>query len=134
MDNKQIVTKCYEDFKNGNFEDFFAAFDENVDWKTQEINGTIFDGKRKGRESVCEFFDLVSEHQDFLSFEPKEFISENNKVVVVGHGIIGIKATERKLETDWVHIFTLNDGKVTDFLELFDTAAMKRAYQASASA
>ena len=57
-------------------------------------------------------------------------------VVVIGTGLIGasfglaLRKNGRKVASEWVHIFTIRDGKVAHFREFLDTAPVARAYQA----
>lgn len=134
MDNTQLVKDAYEQFGSGNIDGLIDHFAEDINWKIPEVNGSPFNAETNGRENVREFFGKLGETEEFTTFEPKEFITEGNKVVVLGSSNGNIKTTGRNFKTDWVHIFTLEDGKINSFLEFFDTAAMERAYQKSATA
>jgi uncharacterized protein len=46
---------------------------------------------------------------------------------VFGHYAATIRKTGRKAASDWVHIFTVRNGKVAAFLEFTDTAEFARA-------
>ena len=61
-------------------------------------------------------------------------IAQGDKVVVLGRSEAKVKSTGRMAATDWVHVFTVRDQKVTNFTELFDSAAVTRAYQKAATA
>lgn len=72
---------------------------------------------------------------DIQRFEPKEFIAQGERVVVLGQEEIRIKATGKTLENDWAHVFTLRNGTVTHFQEYIDLStvvAELRAAQARA--
>ena len=71
---------------------------------------------------------------DIAFFEPAEFIAQGDKVVVLGSSKATVKSTSRSYETDWVHVFTVKDGKVTNFAEFFDTAAATKAFQKATAA
>jgi ketosteroid isomerase-like protein len=98
------------------------------------VNGSPFTSEIHGQDNVRDFFHLLAETEKFTKFEPREFITEGSKVVVLGRSAGSVATTGRNFDTDWVHIFTVNDGSITSFLEFFDTAIMERAYQKSASA
>ncbi|MGH9820493.1 MAG: nuclear transport factor 2 family protein, partial [Pyrinomonadaceae bacterium] len=87
-----------------------------------------------GLEEVGEFFKLLNESEDISYFEPKEFIAQGDKVVVLGRSKAVVKSTGRSYETDWVHIFSVHDGKITSFHEFFDSAAATRAFQKATAA
>jgi ketosteroid isomerase-like protein len=53
---------------------------------------------------------------------------------VLGESAATVKSTGKSYETEWVHVFHLHDGKVTEFKEFFDNAAATRAFQKSTAA
>jgi hypothetical protein len=61
-----------------------------------------------------------------LNFE--EFVVQGDKVVVPGHVSLRIKATGKTCETDFLHLFTVRDGKLTSWRDFFDTFALAQAY------
>jgi uncharacterized protein len=132
--NTQIVQEGYEKFGSGDIEGLLNLFSDDIEWNTPEVTSAPFTGKRRGREDVREFFSLLNENEEFSKFEPREFISQGDKVVVLGSSAATIKSTGRNAETEWVHIFTVRDGKVTNFQEFFDSAAVERAYQKATTA
>ncbi|MDQ3633211.1 MAG: nuclear transport factor 2 family protein [Aridibacter sp.] len=134
MKNTEIVKQGYENFGSGNIDGLIDMFAEDIKWTIPDVKNSPFESVTNGRENVREFFGTLGKTEEFTSFEPKEFITEGNKVVVLGHSSGKIITTGRNFETDWVHIFTVNDGKITNFLEFFDTAAMENAYQRSTTA
>jgi ketosteroid isomerase-like protein len=62
------------------------------------------------------------------AFELKEFIAQGDKVVVVGHADLRIKTTGKACSTDFLHFFTVRDGKISSFRDYFDTHALAMAY------
>jgi ketosteroid isomerase-like protein len=84
---------------------------------------------RKGPAGVKTFFETVSANLDFSEFSPKEFYGADDRVFVLGHYAMTVKKTGRPLASDWIHIFTIRDGKVTAFREFLDTASAAEAYR-----
>ncbi len=132
--NTQITKQGYEKFGSGDIEGLLSLFAEDISWKTPTVAGASFTGQRNGREDVRKFFTELGESEEFSNFEPIEFIAQGDKVVVLGKSAGTVKSTRRPFETEWLHIFTVKDGKITGFLEFFDTAAMERAYQKATTA
>ncbi|MDQ3713520.1 MAG: nuclear transport factor 2 family protein [Acidobacteriota bacterium] len=132
--NTQIVQEGYAKFGSGDIEGLLNLFSDDIDWTTPTVEGAPFTGTRNGREEVGEFFAQLNEAEEFSNFEPQEFIAQGDKVVVLGRSSGTVKATGRTIETEWVHIFTVKDGKITGFKEFFDTAAAERAYQKATTA
>ena len=67
-------------------------------------------------------------------FEPKEFLAHGDKVAVLGHYTWHVKATGRKFSSDFVHVFTVQNGKITNMHEYLDTHAAVQAYAGSHAA
>jgi len=132
--NTQIIQEGYAKFGSGDIEGLLNLFSDDIEWTTQTVMGAPFTGKRNGREAVAEFFSLLDENEEFTNFEPREFIAQGDRVVVLGTSTATIKSTGRTAETEWVHVFTVRDGKVTSFQEFFDSAAVERAYQKAEAA
>lgn len=133
-ENTKVVQEAYENFMTGNIEGLLELFSEDIHWKIPDVNGSPLKSEVHGREGVREFFGVLGESEEFTNFEPKEYISEDNRVAVLGRSAGNVIATGRNFDTEWTHIFTVKDGKITSFLEFFDTAVMERAYQRSATA
>jgi len=132
--NTEIVQTGYGKFGSGDIPGLLSLFADDIDWQTPHVENAPFAGNRLGLKEVAEFFKLLSESEDISYFEPAEFIAQGAKVVVLGRSKATVKATSRSYETDWVHIFTIHDGKVTNFHEFYDTAAATRAFQKTATA
>jgi ketosteroid isomerase-like protein len=77
---------------------------------------------------------MLAESETFTKFEPTEYIAEGDKVVVLGEFDVNVTATGKSYSSDWVHVMTVKDGKVTAFREYFDTAAANHAHQLHAAA
>ena len=132
--NLEVVRTGYEKFGSGDVKGLLQLFSDDIKWTVLEIENAPFLGSRQGLESVGEFFKQLSDGEDITSFEPLEFIAQNDRVVVLGRSEATARETGRSYKTDWVHVFRLKDGKVTEFNEFFDNAAATRAFQKSVAA
>jgi ketosteroid isomerase-like protein len=52
-------------------------------------------------------------------------------VLALGDERMRVKATGRTYETEWAHVFTVREGKVMEFCEYADTAAVAEAFRGS---
>jgi len=93
-----------------------------------------FSGTRTGRASVGEFFASVGASQEVVTFEPRELIAEDDKVVALGTNTWRVKANGREFGGDFAHVWTIRDGKATEFQEYMDTAVGVSAHQKAMSA
>ena len=134
QENIAVVQEAYNNFKTGNISGLVDQMTDDVVWQLPEIKNVPIAGKRTGRDGVADFFDSVWRDQDVLEFEPGEIIAQNDKVVSLGHYKWRVKETGRDFESDFVHIFTIRDGKIAGFREHFDSAVVAAAYQKAMSA
>jgi uncharacterized protein len=129
--NTQVIKDAYAAFQRGDIAAILNACDENVQW--QGVIGTEGvlpqSGLRRGRAQVAEFFKQVAETTDFKSFEPKEFVAQGDKVVALGSYAARLKPSGQNYSSDWVMVFTVRNGKVTEFREFSDSAQLVRAYK-----
>jgi ketosteroid isomerase-like protein len=128
--NISRIQSMYAAFGRGDVPALIAGLVPDVDWQTvgrQSDFPTL--GARKGTTAVEEFFRLVAENEDFSDFTPREFYAAQDKVFVLGTYSLKLKKTGKSVSSEWVHVFTLKDGKVTRFREHTDTAQFAEGYR-----
>ena len=67
------------------------------------------------------------------STQPREFVAQGDRVLVVGFATGKIKATNKTFEDDWIFAITVREGRLTSIREYVDTQALARAAQMDAS-
>lgn len=134
QENTKLVQQAYQYFKTGNVPALLDLMSDTVEWRLPDLKGVVVSGTRHGRKGVADFFTRLAETQDTLSFEPREFVAEGDKVVVLGHYSFRVKATGQQFESDWAEVFTIKNGKITQFQEYANTAAGMVAYQTALAA
>jgi len=98
-----------------------VAYD--VDWEFVGSPGLAYAGRRRDHDGVADFFAGVARLDDIHAFEPREFIEAGEHVTVLGWEKSTARDTGKEFETEWVHVFTVKDGKVTRWRGFFNTAA-----------
>ena len=134
MSNADVahVQNLYAAFGKGDVAGILAGLTPDVDWQTvgrPKDFPTL--GARKGSAQVQEFFKLVAEHEDFSEFTPREFYAADDKVFVLGSYSLTLKTNGTPIASEWVHVFTLKNGKVARFREHTDTAQFAEAFAAA---
>ena len=128
--NITLVQSLYATFKRGEIGPILAAMAPDVDWR---VNGERKDfptlGTWKGSKEVEKFFQTVAQHQETKDFSPRDFYAAEDRVLVLGHYEWKIKKTGRTVASDWIHVFTIRNGKVSAFREFNDTARFAEAYR-----
>ena len=127
--NTAVVQKAYADFSRGDIASLLSSLDEGVEWISPGKSPAS--GLRKGRAEVAEFFRIVNETWEFLSFEPRDYIATGDRVVALGHYHARSRQTGRDAGSDWAMVFTVRDGKVTRFQEYADTVILESALTAA---
>ena len=125
-----LVKSLYAAFGKGDIATIIAAMTPEASW---ESTGRRSDfptyGMFKGQAGVQEFFAGVGGNLTFSEFSPKEFYAAGEKVFVLGHYAYTVKKTGKSAASNWVHIFTIANGKVKAFCEFSDTARGAEAYR-----
>src|SRR5262249_45370158 len=129
--NVTFVESLYAAFQRGDIAAIIAGLSPDVQWEmVGRPNDYARFGPRKGVAAVQTFFQILAENEDFTEFQPKEIYADGDKVFVFGRLALTFKKTDRKVATDWAHIFTIKGGKVAEFKEFLDTAQFVAASKA----
>lgn len=88
-------------------------------------------GCYRGRRDARRFFETVLASVDVHEFAPEEFLAERDKVVVTGHLRLTARPTGRAIESDFVHVITVRDGRWVRFRDFMNTAVAHAAFAAS---
>lgn len=126
--NKQLIMRAYEMYKNKDIKGIIALCDDKIEWIAPESDYIPFAGNHIGKDQVAQFFANLDQAQDVIRFEPQNFIAEGDKVVVTGSASWHVKATGRSYDSPWVHVFTLRDGKIARLDQHTHTAAAENAF------
>ena len=128
QENVAVVRRAYENFKGGNIGGILDSLTDDVDWRLPEMEHVPFAGGRSGRERVGGFFSELADAQETVSFEPREFVAQGDKVIALGSYRWRVKKNGREYGGDFAHAFTVRDGKIAGFHEYMDSAAATAAY------
>jgi ketosteroid isomerase-like protein len=122
-DNVKVVQAGYEAFGRGDLDGLLALLDANVEWVSPGPDFVPTAGRRRGPEQVREFFRAVNDTYEFERFEPKTFVSQGDLVVVIGEDAVRVRATGKAIVEPWVHVFTVQNGRIVRFQEFIDMSA-----------
>ena len=111
-ENAALVQSLYAAFGRGDMQTLSALWDD-IEWVFPGPTNVIpFAGVHRGLQDVTQFFVTLSEALEFQKFEPREFIAQDDKVVVTGTSRVRNKANDRAADNDWVAVITVRDGKI----------------------
>ena len=85
-ENVALVQQGYSFFSKGDIPGLLKLMSPNVTWELAKVDNAPFTGKHQGVEGVGRFFSAMAEAMDILKYEPREFIAQGNKVIVLVEG------------------------------------------------
>jgi uncharacterized protein len=129
--NVQTVKDFFAAIGRGDKEGLLALVAEDLEWVIPGEDWPLA-GTHRGHAGLTSLLQKVSEAVE-TSTEPREFVAQGDRVLVVGFATGRIKATNRTFEDHWVFAITVRDGKVTNIREYIDTQALARASEMDAS-
>jgi ketosteroid isomerase-like protein len=127
-DNKKLVMKGYQLFKTGDIGALLELYHNDAEWIGPESEFVPFAGAFHGKPEIGLFFSKLNASLQYTRFEPNRFLAEDEVVVVMGTSSFIAKPTGRSMDSAWVHVFSMRDGKVARFQNFYDSAAMERAF------
>jgi hypothetical protein len=128
QENERVVREMYGAFGKGDVPGVLAHLADDIEWRIAGPSELPFAGLHRGRDEVARFFETFGRSAEFEVFEPQEYFSKGDKVVVLGHERQRVTATGQVVETEWAMVFTLSAGKIARFHNFVDTHAVAAAH------
>ncbi len=85
-------------------------------------------GTYRGRDEARKFFETVLSSVEINQFEPQEMLADADKVIVTGHLNLTAIRTGRVIDSDFVHVITLDQEKWSRFRDFMDTSVAVAAF------
>ena len=129
-ENTRLAQSTYEAFGRGDMPALAEVMADDIEWvipgdPVDDPNAGTFNGK----EAVLGWFGGLAGTLDFATFEPREFIAQNDKVVSLVYAEATVRKTGRTLVNHEAHVWTFRDGKVARFQIYEDTGAVAAAHK-----
>jgi uncharacterized protein len=129
--NIQTVKDFFAAIGRGDKEGLRALVAEDIEWIIPGEDWPLA-GTRHGHAGLADLLETASKTME-TSTEPREFVAQGDRVLVVGFAKGKVKATNKTFEDDWIFAITVRDGKLTNIREYVDTQALARAAQMKAT-
>lgn len=109
---KSVVEKMFGAFGSGDVEKFIETVSSDTVWI---YHGTqiIPKGQYDGKEGARKFITGILDNTEIISFEPLEYVSEGNKVVVLGREHQKVRRSGKELKQQWVQVYTVENDLIT---------------------
>ncbi|CDZ74054.1 nuclear transport factor 2 family protein [Neorhizobium galegae] len=129
--NIQTVEDFFAAIGRGDREALLSLVAEDIEWVIPGEDWPLA-GTHRGHAGLANLLETSSTSLE-TSTEPREFVAQGDRVLVVGFARGRIKATNKTFEDDWVFAITVRDGRLTNIREYVDTQALARAARMDAS-
>jgi uncharacterized protein len=129
--NVQIVKDFFAAIGRGDKQGLLALVAEDFEWIIPGEDWPLA-GTRHGHAGLADLLETASRSIE-TSTEPREYVAQGDRVLVVGVAAGTIKATKKPFKDDWVFAITVRNGKVTKIREYIDTQALARASRMDSS-
>lgn len=132
---ERIARDFYCRVSAGDYEGVISMLSDDVLWTIPGPSQVPYAGAYRGRAAVVEFFRILALCEDLQSFEPTEFIVDEDRGVVCVLGCESAVAipTGKAFTAEWAEIFHFRDGLIAKFTERIDTHTLAEAYSTGAS-
>ena len=127
--NIALVRSLYAAFAARDVPRLLAMLSPNVEWAEPANPFNPAAGTRRGHAGFLDWLRLGHEAEEVLVLEPRDFLANAQAVAVVGYARCRVRVTGREYGTEFVHLVTLENGKVKRFQEFFDTYAAAEAFR-----
>ena len=128
-ENIQTVKVFFAAMGRGDKQGLLALSAEDIEWIIPGEDWPLA-GTRHGHAGLADLLETASKSME-TSTEPREFVAQGDRVLVVGVAKGKIKATNKTFVDDWIFAITVRDGKLTSIREYIDTQALARAARSS---
>jgi ketosteroid isomerase-like protein len=127
--NGELVQSFYDKFQAGDIDAVVALLSPEFELVYSGPSEIPCAGTWKGHAGFRRWAEAgLQGHLPPESVDFEEFVVQGDKVVVPGHVHVRVKTTGKACETDFIHFFTVRDGKLASWRDFFDTFALAHAY------
>jgi hypothetical protein len=127
--NGQLVQRFYAKMQAGSIEEVVALLSPDFELVYMGPPSIPSAGTWSGHEGFRNWAQAALQgHLPPESVDFEEFVVHEDKVFVPGHVNLRVKTTGKTCETDFLHVFTIRDGRLTRWHDFFDTFAVAQAY------
>jgi ketosteroid isomerase-like protein len=127
--NKAILKKAHDlwsESKGASVDHWLGILADEVDFRSlaEGRPGLEFTSRRRGRDEITSYLRGLSETFEMIHYTVNFYVAEDDRVVAVGSTSWRNRQTGQAFETPKADIVRFKDGKITEFFEIYDTAAI----------
>ncbi|MEV8533599.1 nuclear transport factor 2 family protein [Streptomyces sp. NPDC051211] len=124
--NLDLIHAAYQAFHQRDIEALLATMAEDIEWIHPDgMHPYGLGGTKHGHAGVKEFLAHVPTVLGGMRLQPLEFLQAGDRIVVFGtRDVTNLAGRTRRLQ--FVHSWTLRDGKAVRMEDIFDTVLFQR--------
>ncbi len=130
-ENIKIMKAVYDVYvasKGQNIDLLLSYLGEDTRWSSIGSNGVAkFLRDHHGPDDVRAYFRDLYQDWEMERYDVTEYVAQDDRVIVLGEVAFRHKLTGRHVETKKADIWRLEGGRIMEFFEFFDTAAIEAA-------
>ena len=132
QENIELITQnIYANFQSGNIDGVMAVLSDDVVWNHHGPKDQVpFSGFYQGKAGAGEQLGAFVSSTETEKFDVQGMFADANKVFVLIQEGCKVNATGKSYECLVAHIWTVEDGLVVQFDELYDSALVAGAFAA----
>lgn len=128
QDNVGVVKGMYGAFEQGDVLAVLAAMDHDIVWNEAENFPYADRNPYVGPQAIVDgVFGRLGSEWDYWNLDIEEVLDAGDRVVALGRYQAKNKATGKEIDAQFVHVWTLSEGKVKGFQQYADTAQVRDA-------
>lgn len=127
--NILLVKQAYSDYLKGDIPASVDWFTEDAEFIQPGGSEVPLPGIYHGREQIAWFVSNLLTMVEFTDYELQEFIAKGDQVIVLGHYEGRFRSSGKTFASDWVHVFKIDNGKISQYQVYHDTVAIASAYR-----
>ncbi|MGZ9934654.1 nuclear transport factor 2 family protein [Streptomyces sp. NC-S4] len=127
--NVEVIRTFFRLFDEGRLADIEPLLAPDFEWVYHGPASLPWAGVYRGVEGFRAFFAIVRELIRVQECEAHEYLDAGDRVVVLGVSRTHVLANGARYEAQWMNVFTVRDGLISRYLDLFDTASVVEALE-----
>lgn len=125
--NAQLIRSLYDAFAQGDVSTVLGRLDPNIVWIEADNINYADRNPYRGPQAVAEgIFMRIGQDWNDYRVNIEQVIDGGENVVVLGRYTATNKSTGKPLDAQFVHVWSLRDGKIVRFQQYADTAQFAR--------
>jgi ketosteroid isomerase-like protein len=127
--NEKVLRDVYARFKESGIEALIEHCDENIIWRSPGAPNRIETaGEWHGHDGAREYFETLRLNWTLKSMYVQEVYSADDRTFAARLIVSAASnATGKCVSLEKIDLVTMQDGKITSYAEVFDTAPLERA-------